>query len=324
MFSSKHYAIAIMARPATPIDPTADRISIVRERSIVGHRQLSYTLSRHAYAERLQRSMSRRPAAPTRVIDHEGEHWVNTFAASELMRSAGYGTRLRIGMMLPCRNTVSEPEFNSMLPKGVSLHTTRLRLLGTSRAELTAMTDDVEQAAELLAAAQVDMIVFHCTAVSTLDADMGDKLVARIQRSTRLPAVATSLALLSALATLKSRRIVMVTPYRQAINDDEVAFFAHHGVEVLQNLGLGLPDAKSMASVTPEDWYRHTVNFRRPDAEAYFLSCTNIQAVAAIAALESALSVPVISSNQAMLWHALRASGIEDRLHGYGRLLQDY
>ena len=114
---------------------------------------------------------------------------------------------------------------------------------------------------------------------------MGDNLVARIERSTGLPAVATSLALLSALDRLEARRIVMVTPYRQAINDDEVAFFSHHGIEVLQNLGLGLPDAKSMASVTPAEWYRHTVDFRRPDAEAYFLSCTNIQAVAAIDAL---------------------------------------
>jgi maleate isomerase len=82
-----------------------------------------------------------------------------------------------------------------------------------------AMTDNVEQAAELLAAAQVNMIAFHCTAVSTLDSDMGDNLVARIERSTGLPAVATSLALLSALDRLEARRIVMVTPYRQAIND---------------------------------------------------------------------------------------------------------
>jgi maleate isomerase len=79
-----------------------------------------------------------------------------------------------------------------------------------------------------------------------------------------------------------------------------------------------------MASVTPAEWYRHTVDFRRPDAEAYFLSCTNIQAVAAIDALETALGVPVISSNQAMIWHALRSAKISDRLHGYGQLLRDH
>src|SRR5579862_100949 len=115
---------------------------------------------------------------------------------------AGYGERLRIGMMLPCRNTIAEPELNSLLPPGVSLHTTRLRLLGYSRDELMVMTQNVEEGAELLAAALVDVIVFHCTAVSTLDSDMGDKLVERIQRSTGIPSVATSQALLAALRTL--------------------------------------------------------------------------------------------------------------------------
>jgi maleate cis-trans isomerase len=76
-----------------------------------------------------------------------------------------------------------------------------------------------------------------------------------------------------------------------------------------------------MASVDPMEWYRHTFERRRPDAEAYFLSCTNIRAIAAIAPLERALSVPVVSSNQAMLWHALRKSGIADKLQGCGRLL---
>jgi len=249
---------------------------------------------------------------------------LDTVATKSDARTPEYGERLRIGMMLPCRNTVAEPELNRLLPQGVSLHTTRLSLLGTSRDELLAMTDNVEQAAELLAAAKVDLIAFHCTAVSTLDSAMGDRLVERIERSTGLPATATSLALLAALETLKARRIVMVSPYRQGINDDEVAYFAHHGVEVLSELGLGLPDARSMASVDPQEWCRHAFERRRPDAEAYFLSCTNIRAMAAIAPLERALSVPVISSNQAMLWHALRKAGIADKLQGYGRLLSTH
>jgi maleate isomerase len=239
-----------------------------------------------------------------------------------IARTPAYGERMRIGMLLPCRNTIAEPEFNALLPQGVSLHITRLRLLGYSRDELMEMTDNVEQAAELLAVAQVDQIVFHCTAVSTLDPDMGDRLVERIRRSTGIPSTATSLALLAALKTLKARRIVMVTPYRQSINDDEKAYFAHHDVQVLEDRGLGLPDAKSMAKIDPQEWYRHTVALARADAEAYFLSCTNIRAIAAVDALEQALGVPVVTSNQAMLWHALRSGGITDALPGCGALLR--
>ncbi len=78
----------------------------------------------------------------------------------------------------------------------------------------------------------------------------------------------------------------MVTPYRPSINDAEAAYFAHHGVEVLEQTGLGLPDARSMANVDPQEWFRHTVALARLDAQAYFLSCTNVRAIAAIEALE--------------------------------------
>lgn len=235
-----------------------------------------------------------------------------------------YGSRLRIGMMMPCRNTVAEPDARAILPAGVSLHSTRLRLLGTSHEELMAMTRDVETAAELLAAAKMDLLAFHCTAASTLDADMGADIVARIERSTGIRAASTSDALLAALAVLEAKRIVMVSPYKKHINDSEVAFFAQHGIEVLAEIGLALPDAETMSAVTPEEWYDRTVAMKRPDADAYFLSCTNIKAVPAIERLEQALGKPVISSNQAMFWHCLRKAGLEDVVHGYGRLLRSH
>jgi maleate isomerase len=244
-----------------------------------------------------------------------------TMPNSTARSTPNYGSRLRIGMLMPCRNTVAEPDARALLPAGVSLHATRLRLLGTSHEELMAMTRDVESAAELLAAAKMDLLAFHCTAASTLDADLGADVVARIEKRTGIRATATSEALLAALAVLGATRIVMVSPYRQAINDSEVAFFAQHGIEVIQEIGLALPDAQTMSAVTPEEWYERTVAMKRPDADAYFLSCTNIRAVPAIERLEQALGAPVISSNQAMIWHCLRKAGLDDVVPGYGKLL---
>jgi maleate isomerase len=240
------------------------------------------------------------------------------------IRTPNYGSRLRIGMMMPCRNTVAEPDARALLPEGVSLHSTRLRLLGTSHEELLAMTRDVETAAELLAAAKMNLLAFHCTAASTLDADLGADVVARIERCTGIKATATSEALLAALAVLGAKRIVMVSPYKQPINDSEVAFFAQHGIEVLAEKGLALPDAETMSAVTPEEWHDHTVALARSGADAYFLSCTNIRAVPAIERLEQTLGAPVISSNQAMFWHCLRKAGLDDVIPGYGRLLRSY
>ena len=55
-----------------------------------------------------------------------------------------------------------------MLPFGSSMLVTRLPLLGSSRAELVGMIDQLEGASKLLADAKVDVIVFHCTACLTV------------------------------------------------------------------------------------------------------------------------------------------------------------
>jgi maleate isomerase len=238
-------------------------------------------------------------------------------AASEPIR---FGWRLRIGMLLPSSNRVAEPEIPAMLPEGVSLHTTRLKLAGSTRDELLAMTENVEAGAELLADADVDLIAFHCTAVSTFDPEMEGRLKQRIEKKTGKPATATAEALTAAFRALQARRIVLVSPYVKEINQREVAFMAHHGIEVVHEVGLNLTDGVAFASVEPGDWYRLTLANRHKDADAYFVSCTTIRSTPVIAALERDLGRPVVTSNQALAWHALRKGNVRDTMPGFGEL----
>ena len=231
-----------------------------------------------------------------------------------------FGWRLRIGMLLPSSNRVAEPEIPAMLPEGVSLHTTRLKLTGSTSGELLAMTENVEAGAELLADAGVDLIAFHCTAVSTFDPEMEVGLKRRIETRTGKPATATAEALIAAFRALEARRIVLVSPYVAEINRREVAFMAHHGVSVLHEVGLDLTDGAAFAGVEPGDWYRLTLANRRQDADAYFVSCTTIRSTPVIAALERDLGKPVVTSNQALAWHALRKGNVHDRMPGFGEL----
>ena len=115
-----------------------------------------------------------------------------------------------------------------------------------------------------------------------------------------------------------------MTPYDQATNDREVHFLEHHGVTVLAEKGLGIDGGVEMAAIEPEAWFRETVALRDPAADAYFISCTTIRSADVIEQLEDALGKPVLTSNQAMLWQALRDAGIDDRISGFGRLLRDF
>jgi maleate isomerase len=233
-----------------------------------------------------------------------------------------YGLRAKFGMMLPSSNTIAEPQIGAMLPPGVSLHTTRLRL--RSGREALGMLEKLEDAAQLMADAHVDRLIFHCTAVSMHAPEIPAQITARVKAITPIPLTITSEAIVAALQTLGASKIVLMTPYDQPTNDREVNFLEHSGVTVLKERGLGIDGGVEMAAVEPAVWFRETVALRDPAADAYFVSCTTIRSADVIETLEDALGKPVITSNQAMLWQALREGGIDDRITGFGRLLRDF
>ena len=61
---------------------------------------------------------------------------------------------------------------------------------------------------------------------------------------------------------------------------------------------------------------------RNDDADAYFISCANIHSIDVIDALEDELDRPVITSNQAALWSALRLASLNDNISALGRLFK--
>lgn len=237
-------------------------------------------------------------------------------------RGGGYGWRLRLGMLLPSSNPVGEPEVAAMLPSGISLHTTRLKLAGSSPEQLLAMTAKVEEGAALLADAGVDLIGFNCTAVSTFDEAMAESIRVRICAAGSVPAISTADAILAGFKALGVRRLVLITPYIDAVNEREIAFLARHQIDVLSHSGLGLGEGQGMASIEPGEWYRRAIAQRNPQADAYFLSCTAIRVLPIIEALERDLGKPVLTSNQAFVWHVLRTAGFHDAPPGLGTLFQ--
>jgi len=56
--------------------------------------------------------------------------------------------------------------------------------------------------------------------------------------------------------------------------------------------------------------------------DGVFLSCTNLRSFDAIDPLEASTGLPVLSSNQVLIWHMLRLSGAQLDVAGPGKLLQ--
>ena len=72
-----------------------------------------------------------------------------------------------------------------------------------------------------------------------------------------------------------------------------------------------------------ERFARDVANATR-DADGILISCGNLRTFEAIEPLEKDFGLPVVTSNQAGLWQALRMAGIEDKLPNLGRLLREY
>jgi len=228
---------------------------------------------------------------------------------------------LRIGILVPSSNTTMEPDFYAMAPRGVTTHTARMRLSQVTPEALILMAEDTERAAGLLADAGVDVIVYGCTTGSLVGGvEWEEDLVGRIEEETGIPAVSTSSAVVEALRSLGARRVGVATPYSEKLNGLEKSFLEDLGFQVTGMRGLGLLDNLDIGRVgrgTLEELVRSVAE----EADAVFVSCTNLPAVGLIEEFEKEFNRPVVTSNQASMLAALRGR-VSPGVDGFGELMR--
>ncbi len=236
-----------------------------------------------------------------------------------------YGWRGRIGLLVPSVNTVAEPEMNLMAPEGVAAFAARMRNTKADFKDSLGLIDHVERATDELASAHVDVVAFTCTAGSFIQGGKGeDDLRKQIENTAHVPSVTTSGAVVEALKRFKAKKLVIATPYPEEIYQLEKAFFEEHGFEVLAIKGLGITDAFLIGCEMPDNTYRYVKSMDYSSADAIFISCTNFRTFDIIERLEADCKKPVVTSNQATFWAALRTIGCGESIPGFGRLLQEF
>ena len=126
---------------------------------------------------------------------------------------------------------------------------------------------------------------------------------------------------LEGLKVLGAETIGLLTPYVEEVNVPVRAYFEKAGVEVVKSATFSEPDDNRAGLITPGSIRNAVLDmFSDQDIDAMFISCTNLRAMHIIEELEAILGKPVISSNQALAWHLLRLSGINQKLTGFGEI----
>jgi len=222
-----------------------------------------------------------------------------------------------------------ESEFNKIIYRnnieGISVHATRIFFEELSVENLLNMKKELRRACRELKTAEVDVIVYGCTSGSfVMGKDFDKEIIKEIEMETGITATTVSTALIEALNLLKVRKIAIGTPYSDTINERARKFFEDNGFEVIRIIGLNVTRDVDIGKLEPYVAYKLGVKVNDKNADCILLLCTDFRTIEILDILEKRLKKPVISSNQAALWHVLHLKDLGIKIKGYGSLLETW
>lgn len=237
-----------------------------------------------------------------------------------------YGERGRIGLVTLASDAGVLPEYQRLMPPGVAVYPAPILL---PRGEVTPEAldemladDSLERAAALLRWTEVGAVVFACTTGSLVHGVGWDRaLVARLEGAAGVPATTTATAVLEALRVVGARTVAVATPYLDSLNAIERRFLEDSGFAVSAIAGLQCGTDAEIGRLSPADAEKLVAAVDSPAADTLFVSCTNWHCLEAVPRIEADRGKPVITSNLAGAWAALRLLGIADAAPRSGYLL---
>lgn len=244
------------------------------------------------------------------------------------------GWRAKFGVLGPSTNTIVQPDFDDMRPRGVTNHYSRIYTPNsqaisneTFMAGTTKISEGVIDAVKSVMTCSPDYLVMGMSAITFYDGIEGaDAFQRKVEDEA---GIKISIGSHSTSAALKAygnvKKISFVSPYYPIANAEVKRYFEECGFEVVRDICLQCPSWTAIAEV-PEDRLRTLImeELNGNDVDAIVQVGTNLSMVRLAAEAETWLNKPVIAINTATYWHALRANGIDDKMTGFGRLLAEF
>lgn len=243
------------------------------------------------------------------------------------------GWRLKLGVVTPSVNTVVQPEYDDMRPRGVTNHIARIHI----RERVTADDADFEQlvrdidlgvddAVERVLTCEPACVVLGVSIEAVYDDPhageaIRDRLRAKFGDDLRLIHAGDAIPAALRAVGINDGPLGVVTPYQPVSEPHLRAFIESRGYDLRTAVHLRAPSAVKIAHISQETLRRELKRIAADRPRAIVQFGANMSMARLAAEAEEWLGIPVIAVNTATYWYALRSNGIDDQADGFGQLL---
>ncbi len=156
-------------------------------------------------------------------------------------------------------------------------------------------------------------IAFGCTCASVV---IGPNTVRDIIHSVypHIHVITPITAALEAMGKLNVSTIGLVSPYIKEIEQIVIEYLQDNGINVIDHCSFNQKNDYVVSKIKP-DKIADAIFSMSKDCDAVFVSCTNMKFLEQLDDIEKELGKPIISSNQAIIWAALKC-----QKKSYGKL----
>ena len=232
------------------------------------------------------------------------------------------GINSKVGLIALSTDFMIEKDFRKIIENmKIDLFVNRIRsYYPLTKENLIKMAENVtEVSKDILPDEKLDCVVYGCT--SGTIASGYDSIKNKINLAKPEAKVVTpSSAAVNALRKMNVKKVSIFTPYSEKLNNDVVDYFKKENFIVTSNSYFDILYDNDIAKVDPDYLFEVITKMDLKEAEAVFLSCTNLPALNIVDKLEKKLNKIVLSSNQVLIWDTLQNIKKTEPVNGFGKL----
>src|SRR2546426_2974541 len=205
------------------------------------------------------------------------------------------------GVLIPSTNTTVEIECR-LLPATYQAQVGRLMSSGGGSFS-PSRDEDIDYQSRLLGTAKVEMVILAQTSASLFPDDYDDVVTKRMSVGAGVPAITSAQAVGRAVRALGARRVAIVSPYSDAVNERAARYFkTKHGLDTIALEGFGATDAYAIGNLGPRNGGVALARSVRPEFEAFVVPGGNFPPLSSVASWEREFKKPMGTTNQPSFW----------------------